>query len=245
MEPPVAGRPAGVRVPDAGSLLRAWEDTLGQPPAQRALAIIAVACAQSPQQAGALSVGERDHQLLELREALFGSRLDCVADCPRCDEPVDVTFSVGDIRLEPLPAPARVTVAIAGAELQARVPTAADLAALAWLPDRDPRVELLARCLPESATLELSPAAADTVAAALAGADPQADVQLALDCPSCEHHWSAPFDVASHLLTELDSWAQRILWEVHVLACAYGWREPDTLRLSPTRRQFYLEALGA
>jgi hypothetical protein len=237
-----------VRVPDAASLLDAWESSLTQPPAQRALAIVAVAVAGalSAEQAGALPVGERDRKLLELREALFGSRVDCTADCPRCGEPIDVMFSVGDVLLAPQRAPETITVAIAGTDVAARVPTAADLAAIAQLPDGgDPRGVLLARCLPQASLPELSSEAADALAAALADADPQADVQIALDCPCCEQRWSAPFDIATHLIAELDAWAQRILWEVHVLACRYGWREPDTLRLSPTRRRFYLEALSA
>jgi hypothetical protein len=245
MEAQLDEHPHAVRVPDASTLLDAWEDSLGEPPAQRALAIVAIASGQSSEQAGELAVGERDRRLLELRGALFGSRLDCVADCPRCGQPVDVTFSVGDILLEPRPAPATITVTVGGDDLAARVPTAGDLAALALLRDGDPRDELLARCLPHAAAVALTPAAADALAAALADADPQADVQLALDCPACEQRWSAPFDAAAHLLAELDAWAQRILWEVHVLASGYGWREPDTLRLSPTRRRFYLEALGA
>ena len=34
---------------------------------------------------------------------------------------------------------------------------------------------------------------------------------------------------------------QGTLRDVHGLAAAYGWREEDVLRLSPTRRQIYLE----
>jgi hypothetical protein len=240
----LAERTAAVRVPDNRSLLEVWEASAGRPPAQRALSIAATAGALSPQQAGSLTLGERDRLLLGLREALFGSRVDCVADCPACDEPVELAFSVGDILLAPQEPPAQITVTLAGHDVELRVPTAADLATVAEVADRDPYDELLARCLQEPPTAGLPPTAADTLAAALAAADPQADVQLGLDCPSCEHHWSAPFDVAGHLLDELDAWAERILWEIHVLAMAYGWREDDTLRLSATRRHFYLEAVG-
>lgn len=232
-------------VPDARSLLAAWEDSAGQPPARRALSIAATAGALSAQQADMLTVGARDRLLLELREALFGSRVDCVADCPACEAPVELTFSIGDIRVGSQQTPTPITVALAERQVQVRLPTAGDLAALACRSQRDARDELLTRCLLQPATLTLCPATADTLAAALAAADPQADVQLSLDCPSCEHHWSAAFDVAAQLLDELDAWAQRILWEIHVLASAYGWREDDTLKLSATRRQFYLEALGA
>ena len=71
-------------------------------------------------------------------------------------------------------------------------------------------------------------------------ADPQADLQLDLSCDACGHQWQAPFDIVAFLWTELNAWAQRRLSEIHVLAKAYGWTEPEVLALSPWRRQVYL-----
>jgi hypothetical protein len=79
------------------------------------------------------------------------------------------------------------------------------------------------------------------VEAAMSAADPQAEVQLDLFCPSCQHNWLATFDIASFLWSEINVWAQRLLNEVHLLAKAYAWREADILAMSPTRRRFYLE----
>lgn len=79
------------------------------------------------------------------------------------------------------------------------------------------------------------------VAATLAAADPQADVELSLSCPSCAHSWQTAFDVADFLWREIHAWAKDALRGVHVLARAYGWREADVLTLTPTRRQIYLE----
>jgi hypothetical protein len=78
----------------------------------------------------------------------------------------------------------------------------------------------------------------------MSDADPQADVELALACPSCGHQWPAAFDIASFLWKELHAWALRTLREVHTLARSYGWREDDVLALSGTRRQLYLELCG-
>jgi hypothetical protein len=78
----------------------------------------------------------------------------------------------------------------------------------------------------------------------MAEIDPQADIQIALTCPACLHQWSAAFDIASHLWIEVNSWAMRILDEVHRLASAYGWSEADILELSPMRRQLYLGMIG-
>lgn len=78
-------------------------------------------------------------------------------------------------------------------------------------------------------------------AQALAESDPQADVQLSLRCPDCSYAWEAPFDIVSYLWQEIETWAGRMLREVHLLASAYGWNERDILRLSPLRRRRYLE----
>jgi hypothetical protein len=85
----------------------------------------------------------------------------------------------------------------------------------------------------------------DAVIARMAEADPQADVQLDLSCPACRHRWLAVFDIVSFLWSEIDASARRTLQDVHRLATAYGWREPDILALTPWRRQVYLEMAGA
>jgi hypothetical protein len=85
----------------------------------------------------------------------------------------------------------------------------------------------------------------DALAAALAermaAADPQADVQLRLDCPACGHGWAAPFDIGAFLWDEVGAWVERTLGEVHALASAYGWTEAQVLELPSWRRQRYLE----
>jgi hypothetical protein len=74
--------------------------------------------------------------------------------------------------------------------------------------------------------------------------DPQGDVQLALNCPLCSHHWDAPLDIVSFVWGEIHAWAVRLLHDVHALALAYSWRESDILAMSPWRRQAYLELIG-
>ena len=81
----------------------------------------------------------------------------------------------------------------------------------------------------------------DGIALAMAQADPQADLQLALRCPDCGHEWQPPFDIARFLWQELHGWALHLLREVDTLAQAYHWAEADILAMSPRRRQAYLE----
>ncbi|MFE6990250.1 hypothetical protein ACFVFN_19020, partial [Streptomyces pharetrae] len=79
------------------------------------------------------------------------------------------------------------------------------------------------------------------IAEAAEAADPAADVTLNVACPECGRATRAELDIASYLWTELDAWARDLLLDVHLLATAYGWSEPEILALSPLRRRYYLE----
>jgi hypothetical protein len=209
-----------------------------------------------------LSIGQRDAFLLTLRERLFGPRLSGVAKCPQCDERLDLTFQVADIRA-PLPTTDDVAaiaaqtnqvwrVTVDDVQLQFRLPNSADLLAVVAVGDAAAiRQELLRRCVLSvekdgtDTTAHFLANLPDDVAQALAAqmeaADPQGNVQLALDCPTCGHPWLQAFDILTYLWNEIDDWAQRTLREVHLLASAYGWNEREILDMSARRRQHYLE----
>ena len=87
----------------------------------------------------------------------------------------------------------------------------------------------------------LSPEIVSAIETRMTEIDPQAEIDLALECPSCGHQWAAAFDIATFLWKELHVWALRTLRDVHSLARSYGWREADVLALSATRRQIYME----
>lgn len=211
-------------------LLAVWENGLGVSPVHRALGL-AVAGGADPATVADLSVGQREAIVLSLRERCFGARLPCAVTCPECAEQLELDLTVEDVRAEP--ADGGTTVLVDGVEL--RPVTSRDLLAVdANRPDA--REALLSRCVVSG-----SPSL-DAVAAFVSTADPQADVLVPLDCVSCGHAWQAPFDVAGYLWVEVETYARRLLLDVHALAGAYGWTEADVLAVSPTRRQFYLEA---
>lgn len=112
----------------------------------------------------------------------------------------------------------------------------------------DPRGALLARCLVSAVHDGVAVAAGDLpgpvqrrIADAVEAADPGADLALNVACPECGAATRAELDIASYLWTELDAWARDVLLDVHLLATAYGWSEPEILALSPLRRRYYLE----
>lgn len=234
-------------------LLEIWDRAAGSPAALRALALLAGACPEAPPEALAcLSVGRRDELLLALRDATFGPELASVAPCPACGERLESFFDSAGIRAGNAEEPAgELAVSVDGWEVRFRLPDNQDLAALETATglgeEGADRGFLLARCVlaaehdgrPTSAS-ELPERVVTAIAESMERADPQADVQLALTCPACGHRWSAVFDVLSYFWSEIATWAERTLYEVHVLASAYGWREADVLALSPRRRQAYL-----
>jgi len=232
----------------AAKLLDTWELGLGQSQALQALALLHLVRPDAEQAALArLTLGQRNTDLLALREQLFGPELAALANCPNCGETLDLSFRTADIQTPPPP----VTDEAAGAEIlhdgrrvRFRPPDTGDLLAVGRVADAAAfRRAMLARCV--DAPLDTWPEALlDEIVARMAEADPAADVRLNLTCPACAHAWQAPFDIVSFLWREVDDWAGRTLREVHLLASAYGWREADILGLSAQRRQHYLDMFG-
>lgn len=238
------GEPAAL---SAGQLLDAWEAGCASPLWARPVALLG-AVDVGGEDLAALPIGERDRRLGALRRSVFGTTMEATVACPACGEQAELSFSLDELLPAPSDAPLE-TVSHGGYQVQVRPPTTADLAALAGAGVAG----LLARCLLSATDGDgevVDPAAlpeevVDAVSAALADADPAADLLLALDCPACSHWWSAPLDLAAFVWQEVEAWAERTLMEVDALARAYGWPEPAVLALSPWRRQRYLELAGA
>ena len=244
-----------MRTLSAAELLSIWEQGWGVTSSERTMALLAPACPESDhEQLWSLSVGERDRRLLALREATFGPQIAAVAECPNCGERLELTMQVPEIYLPaPQPSPAGDhCLQVEEYEIRFRLPAAADLSAIARERDvNSARQALLGRCLTsahrgsDNVAIDMLPDhVLSAVTARMAEIDPQADVQLALSCPSCGHHWQASFDIAGFFWMELDAWAERLVREVHTLASAYGWREAEIVAMSPQRRQTYLELIG-
>jgi hypothetical protein len=207
-----------------------------------------------------LSVGRRDARLLALREVLFGSRLSGLTSCPRCGQELEIGIESAEIHIDRDQSD-RELLSVTRGDYMARfrLPNSDDLSAIAERDDRQRDeastiLKLLSRCLVElrrkgrrqrlGLSCALPPALIEAIAAEMEKADPQANVQLPLDCADCGHQWLSAFDIVSFLWSEIDNWAKRLLREVCVLASAFGWREADILAMSAQRRQVYLQMIG-
>jgi hypothetical protein len=237
----------------ASELLQVWERGKAQPSYQKALLLLTTACPDlQPEELAKLSIGRRDARLLTFRERIFGPCLVGMTPCPACDDWLEFTFNVADIRRGTEDEPdSPMSLSIEGYEVTFRLPDSDDLAALAGKRNvEEGRTLLFERCLVEvrhhgeDHTLEQLPVwLVEAITEQMALADPQADIQLGLECPTCGHSWAAPFDIVTYLWREIETWAQRTVREVHRLALAYSWGETEILAMSALRRQCYLELI--
>ncbi|MCT9084339.1 T4 family baseplate hub assembly chaperone [Streptomyces fulvoviolaceus] len=234
----------------AAELLGAWEAGLGEAPVGRALLLHRAA--RPDVDAGRLPsvpVGEREADLFALRRALFGERMQVRLACRACGADMEFELDAGELAGSlggRSSAESVVRVQQDGWDVEFRLPGVADLTAAAR--SRDPREALLDRCLVSAVhdgtavtAGELPVPVQRRIAEAVEAADPGADLALNVACPECGQATRAELDIASYLWTELDAWARDVLLDVHLLATAYGWSEPEILALSPLRRRYYLE----
>jgi hypothetical protein len=241
----------------ASAVLDAWEAGRLERIGDRSPSLLPAVGWLAVDEAGELTVGQCDRLLVDLRVALFGPELDIVTSCPSCREQVEFALDADQLRapaLDGLEARVPALVMHDGAlRVTLRPPTNADLRAVAPL-DADPEAEaraLVRRCVQEVRD-DRGPLPAEAEALApvlkapldvleqLARVD-AAVTELSISC-ACGHEWVDEFDIRTFLWSELSEWAQRLLFDVHDLASAYGWTEHDILGLSPWRRQAYLEA---
>lgn len=236
---------------EASDLLQIWEGGLGIAPSLALLPLLLAAFPEiSRDQLPHLTIGTRDSLLLMQREWMFGSQLEAVVSCPNCGERLEFSLQADELRAGSreevdLNPKAPIPVEAAGVLVEVQIPTIDDAVKSSSLE------ELLERCVTKATksgesltTAELSQSVVDAISRKLVQADPQADIRLSMECPACEHQWQTTFDIVTYLWNEIHSWAQRMLFEVHQLASAYGWSEQEILALSPTRRQIYLSMIG-
>lgn len=238
-------------------ILQVWEIGHPQHPLDRALTMLSFAL---PEMTGNelvhLSIGQRDALLLTLREMTLGSSLESFAECPQCQESLEFTLNVADLKAiapNPLPSAPVYLLTIEDFELHFRLPDSQDLAAIVSCEDLLTASQLLTqRCIQQVSQngdaidfSQLSTNMLNQLANRIAECDPQAEILLDLICPACQHSWQILLDIVTFFWTELSAQAKRLLREVHTLARCYGWREADILSMSAMRRQFYLELVSS
>jgi hypothetical protein len=224
---------------DADALLALWERMLAQ---GRDAALLP----DAPR-----TLGERNAQLLELHARWFGDELELLSHCPACGSAAQFSTECAALSAR-WPAAAmepRHRLDALGHTIEFRLPDSTDVAAAGDAPDEDAFArELLARCVLACTRdgvpvpLHAMPTPLlDALSQRMESLDPAASLAFDLVCPQCGTPWEARLDVGQLLSQKLQAAAERVLLDVDALARAYGWSEPEVLRLSATRRAAYLQ----
>jgi hypothetical protein len=235
-------------------LLDVWERGYYHNPTQRAITLLAAACPSiSHDDLLGMTIGERDRLLLDLREKIFGQVINAITICPECGEEMEIEFLTGDVR-EPVDTTQNIALSLVKDDytIEFRVPSSEDLSTIDDTLDPEAsRMSLLNRCIVQCSrggepcgVPSLPSAILDAIEEEMLRADPQADVTISLHCYACHHEWLTTFDIVSYLWTELTTLAKRTMYEIHMLASAYGWGEADILAMSSWKRERYLEMIG-
>jgi hypothetical protein len=205
--------------------------------------------------AAALSRGDRDFLLLQLRRGVFGDRLDLVVVCPNpaCRQSADLELRVSGLAPEPAAAaPEMIHAETPAGPALLREPTGADDASVAGLSGAAASALLWSRLVLDLAGQgTVSPQAWSRLdsgvryafALALAEAQSGPVLNFVSPCPSCGALMEVELDAAVLLAGEMGSAADRMFAEVHLLAYHYHWSEDAILSLRRDRRWRYLELL--
>lgn len=224
-------------------LLDLWENGAKLHPLDRGL--LALTMTHPEEAAEALAdwtLGRRNRALLELHARLFGERLQAWAGCATCGEKMEISL---DWRAFIEGSAAEDTITIGNDRF--RLLTSRDLAEAARQADIDSAALcLVRRCALDSADFQTwSSEEIEQLGDRLAAADPLAEIRLALVCPACQAESTETIELTTFLWTEIEACAKALLWEVHIIASAYGWTEDEIFRLSPGRRAHYVEMARA
>lgn len=202
---------------------------------------------------GALAVGDREALLWHVRGVTAGALIDATVSCATCQAKASVTLAVSDLLHSRYPRWSPTFFEhVAGHDVEFRLPTGDDQL---WLvregvsSPTEAAEALLRTCV---VAIDGEPArpspltqVAEGVSEHMAVLDPQAEALLSTICPDCGAAVQATLDATAFLSEEIVRRGRAVLADVHVLASAYGWSEPDVLALSPARRQLYLDLIEA
>lgn len=234
-----------MRALSSSDLLDLWERGAGLHPLDRGLLALSAALPEVPPESFAdWPLGRRNRFLFEQHRFCFGSRLQGWTSCTRCGEKME--FEIDSRELMTATQSEDRGEAVLVRDQSFRLPTSRDLATVAQEQDLSSAgTRLLEHCHLSGKGTGWTEEEVEEIEEAMALADPMAETQLALRCPACDHESTEMLDIASFVWSEIANRARRLVWEVHALASAYGWRESQVLSLSAARRARYLEMVQA
>ncbi|MGB6743169.1 MAG: hypothetical protein WBE38_05875 [Terracidiphilus sp.] len=194
-------------------------------------------------------LGRRNQALAELHRSYFGSRLQGWTKCGQCGEKLEFGLDCRSlIERQRERSADQILEPIVAKGCSFRVPTSRDLARVAREIDAEAAALRLMECCrigDGGDAMEWSREELEQLGEKMIAADPLAEILLSFECPACKAAREQALDLPAFLWAELEAFAKRMLYEIHLLASAYGWSEREILSLSESRRAAYLEMVQA
>lgn len=217
-------------------LIDLWEIAAKEHPIDRALTLIAAHDPSADRAALAqLPIDQRDARLFGLAVSLVGPHLRVIATCDACGGQTNLDVAIADILAQVPSDQVRSKVfAHDGQDYAFRLPNSLDLARALKADDATAARRALLTALIE--TPDAAPDLLDAFEAHLADNAGIEALTLGHKCAECEAEQAAEVDIVDILWRQVSARAQRLLWDVHLLAQSYGWSSSEILSLSPTRR---------
>lgn len=198
--------------------------------------------------AAELSTGDRQFIMAELARHFAAGPFWKTVICTGCEGPYDIAIDLDRLPVTPAgDGYPRTTATISSGEIEVRVPTGADQAAVASIEDEMEAVATLAQlCIvtPDRAlAADPETRAADLAAIddALQAVAPQVATSVSSRCPDCGTANDTAFDTTALFAASVTN----PFPEVHAIAMAYHWSEAEILALSRDRRRTYLALIDA
>jgi hypothetical protein len=238
----------------AAALIGAWDQAASAPVLARAPRLLqALGVLGADRDVDELSVGLCDAHVYAAARALGLESLELACECPECAEELELEVPLAALAPDAQqPRPTSLRIEAHDHALRLRPLCERDLIALSQLGAAVGARDVAARCVSEArdrdgrelALDELPPAVVEAVLCAAADSDPGAEVAVAVRC-ACGAGWEAEVDIRRFVWEEVAETVARAMGDVHALACAYGWSEPEILALSEERRRWYVTAVAA
>lgn len=188
------------------------------------------------------TLGARNRRLIALHDDCVDGEIEAQVACASCATANGFVVPKDAMRLLPPAAPDAVIAVEHGArDLAFRVPTMADIAAIAEAGDL--RLALLDRCAlgpDHRSAAELDPVVLEAIEAEFDRADPLASIVVESSCSGCGTAIAASVDLAAFVASDLDRLHAALFRDIDMLASAYGWGEAEILALPAARRTRYV-----
>jgi hypothetical protein len=194
-----------------------------------------------PHTIGELDIADRDRLLAAVYTACFGDDVVGVAPCGTCGEEFEFHFALSSLTAHQaafeMPPGVETTGEHGYYRLprgpRFRLPTVADLDAVAAQEPEQAAAGLLGRCVDGA----IDDVDADAIQEIMEQLTPSLELDVAARCPHCDAAGAIAFSIETFLVSALARERRFLTLEVHRLALAYGWSLADILSLSRDDRR--------